>query len=155
MNLTKTNNSTKQLRKNRLVIGVLAVAAALVFLSGCLSAEQQDTFDRVNKSRTSRNIRALPTHQQAQKKAQAWAERLAREGRIYHSTLSNGYSSGSWCNLGENVGYGSSLARVHTGFMNSTRHRNNILSTTWNGLGVGVAKRGNTFYVVHEFIRTC
>jgi uncharacterized protein YkwD len=39
--------------------------------------------------------------------------------------------------------------------MASPGHRANILATRWNGVGVGYAKRGNTIYTVHVFIKTC
>jgi uncharacterized protein YkwD len=90
----------------------------------------------------------------AQRKAQAWAERLASDGYLHHSSLSAGISV-RWCSLGENVGSGPSVNAIEQAYMASPGHRANILATRWNGVGVGYAKRGSTIYTVHVFIKTC
>lgn len=133
---------------------VLAVAVALTLLSGCLSHNQQRTLDVMNWDRHVHGLRVLSPHSQAQAKAQAWAERLAREGRIYHSNLSDGITV-RWCGLAENVGYGSSAESIQQAYMNSPNHRANILNNRWNGVGVGHAQSGGRVYTVQVFIQTC
>ena len=108
----------------------------------------------LNADRTANGRAALKSQADAQAKAQAWANRLASEGRMYHSTLRDGIRV-RWCSLGENVGYGSSVASVERAYMNSPHHRANILNTKWNGVGVGYATRGARVYTVHVFIKTC
>lgn len=130
----------------------LAVTAVLV-LGACLAPDQQSALDALNASRRSNGRGALVTQADAQAKAQAWAERLARENRLYHSNLTDGIRV-KWCSLAENVGYGPSIQAVQNGFMNSPDHRKNVLGS-FNGVGVGVAHRGKTVFVVHVFIRTC
>jgi uncharacterized protein YkwD len=39
--------------------------------------------------------------------------------------------------------------------MRSSGHKANILSTKWNGVGVGYAKNGNRVFTVQVFIQTC
>ena len=90
----------------------------------------------------------------AQAKAQAWAERLASDGYLHHSNLTDGIHV-RWCSLGENVGMGPTVTAVEQAYMASSGHRANILATRWNGVGVGYAKRGNTVYTVQVFIKTC
>lgn len=137
-------------------VGALALVLALVVaaLSGCLDNNQLYGQRRVNNSRAASGLSSLPIHAQAQAKAQAWANRLARENRLYHSTLSDGITA-RWCGLAENVGYGATSQSVHEAFMNSSGHRANILGRSWNGVGVGVARNGDRAYVVHVFIQTC
>jgi len=60
-----------------------------------------------------------------------------------------------WCSLGENVGYGPSVAAIEDAYMNSSGHRANILSTKWNGAGVGYATNGKRVFTVQVFIKTC
>jgi len=108
----------------------------------------------LNLDRTNAGVRALRTQAEAQAKAQAWANRLASEGRIYHSTLTDGIRA-RWCSLGENVGYGPSVGAIDVAYMNSPHHRANILNPKWNGVGVGYATRGKQVYTVHVFIKTC
>jgi len=108
----------------------------------------------LNADRTRNGLAGLRTQGDAQAKAQAWANQLARDGRIYHSTITDGIHT-RWCSLGENVGYGPSVAVIDNAYMHSPHHRANILDRRWNGVGVGYAVRGKVVYTVHVFIKTC
>jgi uncharacterized protein YkwD len=136
----------------RAAIGAALVAVLL--LTACLGPEQTTASKLVNTSRAAAGLRALGTQAEAQAKAQAWAEKLAREGKLYHSTLGDGIRI-RYCSIGENVGYSQTLAKVQAAFMASAGHKANILGTKWNGVGVGVAHRGRDVYVVQVFIKTC
>lgn len=138
-------------------------SAALVGLVGLLSscfgpvlnAAQTESLTRINGDRSVNGFRALSSATDSQAKAQAWAEQLARDGRIYHSSsLPSGIKVG-WCKLGENVGMGPSIAAIETAYMGSPAHRANILDPRYNQVGVGVATNGNTVFTVQEFIETC
>lgn len=141
-------------RLRRRTATVVAIAAALALLTACLNSDQSQVLSRLNNDRQAHGRSSLSTHAQAQAKAQKWAEHLARTGNLSHSNLTDGIS-GCWRNLGENVGSGPSVAAIQQAYMNSSGHRANILSTTWNGVGVGYAKRGNVVYTVHVFIKSC
>lgn len=135
-----------------------AVAAALVLalslLAACLSPAQEQVLKELNNDRIALRLRSLNTHDEAQAKAQAWAEKLARENKLYHSKLTDGIRS-RWCSIGENVGYGPSVAAVQDAYMASAGHRANIVATKWNGVGVGHATNGNRVYTVQVFIQSC
>jgi uncharacterized protein YkwD len=140
-------------RRSIVVLAVTAVAALL--LSGCfLTSTQEGAFAMMNRARGANGRSHLGAQFDAQVKAQAWAERLARENRLYHSNLASGIRV-RWCGLAENVGYATSRQAVTDNFMRSSAHRANMLSSQWNGAGIGVAKRGNRVFVVQVFIRTC
>jgi uncharacterized protein YkwD len=144
-----------QHRSSRKALAVVALLALAFGLTACLNAEQQSTFDWLNTTRKQNGRSALVTQTDAQNKAQAWAEKMAREKRMYHSTLTDGIGSG-WCALGENVGYGSTAAAVQKMWMESTGHRTNILDTRWNGVGVGLARSSDgVLYMAQVFIKTC
>lgn len=134
-----------------LVAGVLSVAV----LAGCLSEDQTTVQTHINNSRRSAGVHQLANYGPASTKAQNWAEHLAAIGTIKHSNLTSGYQPGTWCRLGENVGMGPSLATIHNAFLNSPSHRANLLSRYYDHMGTGVAKRGNTYFVVHEFVDVC
>lgn len=139
------------------VVRVVGLALALVLLlAGCMSEGQTAVQRELNADRTAHRLRALPTHPQLNAKAQAWAEKLARDGRLSHSNLSSGAPS-CWRALGENVGYGASVAAVQDAYMSSSGHRSNILSTkhAWNYVGVGYAKAGSRVYTVQVFMVGC
>lgn len=141
----------------RLSAGAGVIATALL-LAGCLTPGQQSVLDEMNADRAANGRTTLGVHEQARAKAQAWAEKLAREGKLYHSTLSDGITD-RWCGLGENVGYGGTVAQIEDAYMNSPGHRSNILNTTWNGAGVGYATGKvngvNVIFTVQVFIQTC
>ena len=158
--------NTNRTHKVQLATTAIAVAAAIVFstllaapasaapTTKPLTAGQQGVKNALDRDRRLLGLSSLTTQADAQAKAQAWAERLASEGRLYHSTLRDGIRTRA-CSLGENIGYGSSAAKVQTNYMASPGHRANILNRKWNGVGVGYAKRGNQVYTVQVFIKTC
>ncbi len=143
-----------RLRLRRRTAAVVAIATALALLTACLNTEQSAVLSRLNQDRNAHGLVSLGTHGQAQQKAQRWAEELARTGTLKHSKLSDGIS-GCWRSIGENVGRGPNVASIQNAYMNSAGHRANILSNTWNGVGVGYAKRGSTTYTVQVFIKAC
>lgn len=57
---------------------------------------------------------------------------------------------------GENIAYGqTTAAAVMNSWMNSPGHRSNILSATYNQIGVGIAKAANgTYYWTQMFIKS-
>lgn len=140
-------------KKNLVRVVGLAVAL-MVVLAGCISNGQTQVQSEMNADRKANRLTALPTHDQLNAKAQAWAEKLARDGKLSHSNLSSGVPS-CWRSLGENVGYGSSAASVEDAYMNSSGHRANILSTKWKWVGVGHATAGNRVYTVQIFMQGC
>lgn len=139
----------------RRAIQVASLAVALVvLLSGCISSGQTAVHDELNADRTTYGLRRLPTHDQLNSKAQAWAEKLARDGVLSHSNLASGVPS-CWRSLGENVGYGSSAAGVQDAYMRSTKHRANVLDSRWTYVGVGFAQAGSRVYTVQVFMQGC
>ena len=142
-------------RRPAIRLAVVAVVVACVgLLSACLSPSQGVVLNELNADRTANRYSRLGTQADAQRKAQAWAEKLARENKLYHSNLPDGIKV-RWCSIGENVGYGPSVGAIEDAYMNSSGHRANILNTKWNGVGVGHAKNGNKVFTVQVFIKTC
>ena len=144
---------------SRVAFRSIALVALVVALSSCfgpvLNPAQTEGLDRLNGDRSINRVAALPASGTSQAKAQAWAEQLARDNRIYHSTsLSTGIDQ-RWCRLGENVGMGPSIAAIEAAYMQSPGHKANILDARFNGAGVGVAYNGTTVFTVQEFIQTC
>ncbi len=144
---------TRNLPRRSIQVAALALALVLAF-AGCMSDGQTAVQNEMNADRTANGLRALPTHAQLNAKAQAWAEKLARDGKLSHSNLASGAPS-CWRSLGENVGYGGTAAAVQDAYMKSTGHRNNILASKWTYVGVGFAKAGNRVYTVQVFMQGC
>ena len=139
--------------RTRLAIVACALVTLLV-ATACIGPNQTEVLNALNQDRQAHGLRALPIQNEAQAKAQAWAEKLARENRLYHSNLRDGFGPG-WCSLGENVGLGPSVDSIERAYMNSPGHRANILASKWTHVGVGYAKRGNTVFTVQVFYKQC
>jgi uncharacterized protein YkwD len=119
-----------------------------------MSHSQNVVRDQVNRTRTARSRRALPTNGLMNQKAQRWAEHLRNCQCLAHRAAPFGTPPG-WCAAAENVGRsgdGNTLGAVHNAFMHSTGHRDNILNTRWTDVGIGVARdRRGEYFVVHAF----
>ena len=130
--------------------GCAALLVCLLALVGC-TPDQSASFDRINTIRTAHELPALLPSPHAMAKAQAWAEHLASIGRLEHSDLWDGMPDGGKA-IGENVGAGGDLDTIYAAFMNSPKHRTNLLDPRWNWAGTGVAVGADgTMYVVQVF----
>ncbi len=138
----------------RRTVTLVVLLAAMSMLTACLRTQQSTVMSAMNADRRANHLSSLSTQVDAQRKAQAWAEKLARENKLYHSNLPDGIKT-KWCSICENVGYGPDVATIEKAYMNSPGHRANIVSTKWNGAGVGYAINGNRVFTVQVFINTC
>lgn len=142
----------------RRVAGVLVAAITMVaLLTGCRTQDQITAEQLLNADRVANGLQALPNFDKADAKAQAWANHLAATGTgvpedLSHSYLPDGYTEGSFCLLGENVGMGPTIESIEPAFMASPGHRAHILGSSTH-VGTGVAKSETTgyVYVVQEF----
>jgi uncharacterized protein YkwD len=110
-----------------------------------------------NAERSARGIRSLSRNSTLDAEAQRWAEKLAAEGRMYHSSstyaLGVGFRSGA-----ENLAYHDyslSASQAHNMWMNSASHRRNMLDPAFHAAGFGIAcstKSGRAYAIaVVEF----
>jgi uncharacterized protein YkwD len=113
------------------------------------SAEQRRIVELVNQSRARYGRAGVALRTYLRDKAQAWAEKMAREGHLSHSHLSDGVPRG-WRGLAENVGYGNSIVQVHNAFMSSPPHRANLLGN-YNHIGTGYATGFGRVWIVQVF----
>lgn len=113
-----------------------------------------DALSLLNRDRTSRGLPALPVRADAQAKAQAWAEKLAADGRLSHSNLSQGLTQ-CYSGVGENVAMAPSVTHAEQILMDDPPHRANILATKWTAAGVGVARTNGGYVVVQVFVTGC
>lgn len=116
--------------------------------------------DIANTHRARSGLPPLILNARLSQAAQVHAEDMATNGYFSHTSpdgssfaerlAAAGYSSRSW---GENIAYGYSNAEAAmTGWMNSSGHRANILSTGFKELGVGHASSSTgTQYWVQTF----
>ena len=110
-----------------------------------------------NSERKAKGLSALTLDNQLSKLARLKAEDMAKKGYFSHTSptygsafdMMNKYGV-SYRTAGENIAKGQKTAEsVMNGWMNSSDHRANILSSAYTNIGVGYAKdsRGNTYWV--------
>ena len=142
-------------RVPRLAGSAAVLVAAVLLLSACFgTAGQQEAFVVLNNDRAAHGLAPVIPHGELLAKAQAWADKLASDGRLSHSNLSSGVP-GCWRSLGENVGYGATVENVQNAFMNSQGHKDNVLNGAYGFAGTGVSRNGDRVYVVQVFMQGC
>ena len=130
--------------------GLLGVVLCLFLFAGC-TPEQTDAYERINTIRTENGLPTLLPSPHAMAKAQAWADHLAGTNQLVHSDLWADMPEGGQ-SIGENVGYGPSVEAINAAFLQSPKHRANLLNPRWNWVGTGIARASNgTLYVVQVF----
>jgi uncharacterized protein YkwD len=113
-------------------------------------------YNRVNADRG--GLGGLSWNGQLACLAMDWSIQLGNSGTFHHRDLHavlNWAGYGGWNTLGENILAGGSWMSgdaIEDAFMNSPEHRANVLSPTYNSVGVGVyyAPDGNV-YVTQNF----
>ena len=121
------------------------------------TADQLAALAALNAARTSQRLRSLTGQSTGMGKAQRWSDHMASTGVLEHTgggTVVDASGLPGWCHVGENVGYGPSIEWIMAEFMKSPVHRANLLGN-WTHVGVGVAKRGSSYYVTQIFLRAC
>lgn len=131
------------------VLAALQQPAAASPEEGCLTA-------KINSERQAKGARSLSTHSDLVAIARRHSARMAQDQRYYHnSNLRNELPRG-WRSEGENVGWASDCAHMHSFFMNSPSHRKNILNPAFDQIGVGVIvdSDGRRFWVTEVFMES-
>ncbi|MDT0200409.1 CAP domain-containing protein [Nocardioides sp. AE5] len=101
--------------------------------------------ERFKASKTPSCLRALKLSSCAQRAAQKQADAQAAADKMFHNADLTGVMTSCGASaVGENVAYGfSSDAAVMAGWMNSSGHRANILSTKYTSVAVAWAVGSN------------
>jgi uncharacterized protein YkwD len=127
-------------------LGTVAIPAQAV------SPIEKRLVKRVNNARDNKHLRRLRVSAWLSKKAQTHSNKMARQGRLYHTRcLSCMFKSRRWRKIGENVGLGETIQRVHRAMMKSSGHRSNILGKGYNRIGVGIKSTRRGLWVTEIF----
>lgn len=135
------------MRKLASVLSAFAIAALLV----ACTPEEASHLDAVNAFRTSNGVPALQWEEGAYAKARTWSQKLANDGRLSHSRLSDGIPAG-WRTLGENVAMSSSLEGAMKALEGSPSHRANMLNRAFKKIAIGVVHQDGRYWVTQVFI---
>ena len=131
-------------------LAVLALAS-LALLGLACSPEEQASWTAINDFRHAHGVPQLAWDEAAHAKAKAWSAKMAADGRLSHSRLSDGLPVG-WRYLGENVAMNTSIEGAMRALEASPGHRANILNPRFTRVGVGVVQAGRYYWVTEVFI---
>lgn len=124
-------------------------------------------FTKVNEERAKAGVPVLTYNTTMEKYARIKSQDMGDRGYFSHNDpegnlitvrmKNDGVTYRAW---GENIAYIGGVSdptdlanQFMTNWMNSQGHRENILSTNFSGIGVGVYKIGNKVYATQEFYR--
>lgn len=114
-----------------------------------VDAGEQDMVDRHNDARAAQAVDPLTVNALLSEIAQDQANYMADIGQFQHTDAGGGRvqdrataAGYEWITIGENVGFNLEAEVLFNGWMDSTGHRENILDSDFEEIGVGRATRG-------------
>ncbi len=127
---------------------LVAAVAGSASIAGAASSDESSMVALINAERVANGQNTLQVYWDLTDDARAWTAAMIGAGEISHNPNLAGVTSG-WSSLGENVGVGPNVDRLHSAFMASSGHRANILGN-YNYIGIGAdrAPDGNLYITV-------
>jgi uncharacterized protein YkwD len=143
------------------LISVAALLPATLISAPAVSAPSPSTqyanqaFEATNANRANQRLVALQGSACLQQFANAQAQRMATQRRMFHQSLRPILDQCRLSSVGENVAYGySSGAATVKAWMGSTGHRANILNRNYRQMAIGAYQSSdNRWYVAQVFGR--
>ena len=143
---------------------LIAVAAVLwcVVLAGMPSgrgvagadtaADERALAGRLDDLRAGRGLASLALDGRLSQQARDWSARMAAAGRLSHDAALASAVGGDWTRLGQNVGSATTASEVHEQLVGSAPHLSNMVSPSFNAVGIGVVAAGGRVWVTQIFM---
>jgi hypothetical protein len=136
------------------------VWSGLALVTAAPAAASADTAEsefltKLNQERVNRGLPALVSDTKLAPTSRSWSANMGSKNSLYHEPNLAAVASTvepNWRSVGENVGVGYGVQGLHDAFMGSTGHRNNILSSKYNRVGIGVAYAHGKTWVTVRFL---
>ena len=135
--------------RRKLTLAAASIAVALLAMA--CSPQERHVAEEINRFRVANGVAQLQWEDGAYAKVRAWSQKMADEGRLSHSKLSDGVPAG-WRALGENVAYNSSLDGAIRALEQSPGHRANLLNPRFTHMAVGAVEVDGRWWVTQVFI---
>ena len=127
---------------------------------GQLSGPEETLFISANRERAARGLRPLRWDHVLADAAEKHAQRMAAQNTLSHQLpgeedfKARAIRAGArFSSLAENVAEGQTVAGIHTQWMNSPPHRENLLDPDLDSVGIGMAQRNGQIFAVEDFSR--
>jgi hypothetical protein len=146
--------------RRRAVAPLLLTLVTALLLAGAAPASarpaapdlEQELVRLINRERAAAGRSTLRVELQMTRIARDWSTTMRGRGALSHRPSLGAVVDGDWRRLGENVGVGQEIARLHRAFMDSPGHRANVLGD-FTGVGVGVVQDGSRIWVTANFVK--
>ncbi len=113
------------------------------------SSQERQLYSMVNQARGANGKGRLALSDSLSRRAHNHSEQMADSGSLFHSCLECGKRRSP--SMAENIGVGGSIGAVHDALMASSGHRENILDSRFDRVGIGVVRRGGRVWVTELF----
>jgi hypothetical protein len=127
------------------VVLVAVVSVGLQPAARATTTDEARLYQLTNGSRAQAGLPPLAYDDLASAVARAWANELAASGDLRHNpnlaVQTDAQVTTQWTLIGENVGYAGNIDEMHAAYMDSPRHRDNILGD-FNRVGIGAVRDG-------------
>ncbi len=137
------------------LVGYLIVPAHVAVAAAAVGqADTEQAFvEEINALRLSKGLGQLRVHPELVDVARGWASKMSAADKISHNPdLANAVQA-DWQKLGENVGVGMTVDRLHAAFVASPAHYKNIVDPDFTYIGVGVVLgRDDVIFTTHQFM---
>jgi hypothetical protein len=108
----------------------------------------------INELRASKHLGALTPDPELHRVALAWSEKMAAADQISHNPDLADQVSADWQKLGENVGVGMTVEKLHDAFVKSPAHYRNLVDPDFTHIGVAVVVgRDGALFTTHQFMK--
>jgi uncharacterized protein YkwD len=125
-----------------------------------IQAAAQQLFDLANQARANAGVGPLKWDSTLAASALLHCQRMVAEGPIAHQYRGEpeleirAQSTGAHFSLiEENIAFGSHLATIHQGWLDSPGHRANLLNPQVDSVGIAVVAGGGVLYAVADYAR--
>jgi len=119
---------------------------------------EQILFDAANRDREARRLRPLRWDNSLATGARQHAQRMAQQNILSHQLpgeedfKARALRAGArFTSLAENIAEGQNAPGIHTQWMSSPPHRENLLDPKLDSIGIAVAERGGEMFAVEDF----
>jgi uncharacterized protein YkwD len=153
--------------RTNLTIRAALITSLLIFgagIAGSVRAQaprgsaEQILYEAANRDRQARRLRPLHWDNSLATGARQHAQRMAQQNTLSHQLpgeedfKARALRAGArFSSLAENIAEGPNAPGIHTQWMNSPPHRENLLDPKLDSIGIAVAESGGVMFAVEDF----
>lgn len=131
------------------------------YTTDMLSMQEQNAWNLLNADRAANGLPALPLDAELSAIARKKSEDMRDQGYFSHTSPTYGKPADmltsfgyAFTSVGENISHHATVEKAQAAFLSSSGHRQNMMSSSWTKVGIGVCFDANGFvYVTQLFVR--